>query len=295
MIAAVIALLPFNLFMAASYSYDPWITAWLMYGFCCFFGELQQPDKKMSMREWIIMLLAFFIGVGPKVIYIPLILVTLMMPKKKYVSTLQRKLMVGAVAVITLVILANFMMPFISSSGGGVQDSRGGTAVDAAAQTAYIFANPLVYTRTLLNFLANYVSFSSAGSYMTYFHYAGNLGVTSYAPLIVVTLMVVTFTDKSSLDCNVKILPRAVTIVMAFGAMCLVATSMYIAYTAVGSDNVAGCQYRYLAPVMFPVLYSIGSGRIENKIKREYYNGAILAICSLVLIHAVWTLAISLY
>jgi uncharacterized membrane protein len=130
---------------------------------------------------------------------------------------------------------------------------------------------------------------------MTYFHYAGNLGITSYAPLIVVTLMVVTFTDKSSLDCNVKVLPRIATCVMAFGAMSLVATSMYIAYTAVGNTTIAGCQYRYLAPVMFPVLYCLGSGRIENKIKREYYNGVILAICSFVLINAVWTLAISIY
>ena len=295
MIAAVVALLPFNLFMASSYSYDPWITAWLLYGFCCFFGELQQPEKKMTMREWIFMLLAFFIGVGPKVIYIPLILVTLLMPKHKYVSSRQRKLMMAAVAVITIAVFAIFLLPFVSSSGGGVQDSRGGAEVNAGAQTAYILANPLAYTKTLLTFLANYVSFSSACSYMTYFHYFSNLGITGYAPLMLVTLMVVTFTDKNASDCNVRILPRAATILMAFAAMCLVATSMYIAYTAVGSNTIAGCQYRYLAPVMFPVLYVIGSGRIENRMKREYYNGAILAVCSFVLLNAVWTLAINRY
>jgi uncharacterized membrane protein len=295
MIAAVVALLPFNVFMAANYSYDPWITAWLMYGTCCFFGELQQPDKKMRIREWILMLLAFFIGVGPKVIYIPLMLITLAMPKQKYRNKMHRKIMIGVIAVITLLVFANFLLPFVSSSGGGVQDNRGGANVNAAAQTAFILGNPLAYTKILLKYLLTYISFSSANNFMTYFHYASQLGITSYAPLIVVTLLVVTFTDKSSVDCNVRLLPRALTILMSFGAMCLVATSMYIAYTAVGSNSIAGCQYRYLAPVMFPVLYCLGSGKIENKMKREYYNGVILAICSWVLINAIWTMAINIY
>jgi uncharacterized membrane protein len=222
-------------------------------------------------------------------------LITLAMPKQKYRNKMHRKIMIGVIAVITLLVFANFLLPFVSSSGGGVQDNRGGANVNAAAQTAFILGNPLAYTKILLKYLLTYISFSSANNFMTYFHYASQLGITSYAPLIVVTLLVVTFTDKSSVDCNVRLLPRALTILMSFGAMCLVATSMYIAYTAVGSNSIAGCQYRYLAPVMFPVLYCLGSGKIENKMKREYYNGVILAICSWVLINAIWTMAINIY
>ncbi len=79
-LAAAVALIPFNIFMASSYSYDHWITAWLLYGTCCLFGELQQPEKKMSVFEWIFMLLAFLIGVGPKMLYIPLVLLALFKP-----------------------------------------------------------------------------------------------------------------------------------------------------------------------------------------------------------------------
>ena len=36
----------------------------------------------MSVFEWIFMLLAFLIGVGPKMLYIPLVLLALFLPAK---------------------------------------------------------------------------------------------------------------------------------------------------------------------------------------------------------------------
>lgn len=116
-----------------------------------------------------------------------------------------------------------------------------------------------------------------------------------YSSLMVATLMVVTFTDKDQYDMKVRTLPRVICYILSFGVLCLVATSMYIAFTAVGSDTVKGCQYRYIAPVLFPVLYCMGSGKIQNRIKREYYNGIVLSICAFVSIHAVWVYAINQY
>lgn len=306
MVAAVVSLIPFNLFMASNYSYDPWITAWLMYGFCCFFGELQQPDKKMNVREWICMLFAFFIGVGPKMLYIPLILATLFLPKEKFVSPKQRKFMIAAVICVFAVICVKVVLLFASPGGGSVQDSRGGEGVDALGQISYIFSHPWDYTKILLSFLANYVSPKSAVHHFSYLHYFTNLEPTVFSPLMVLTLTVVALTDKNEYDTKIKALPRIVTYVLSFGVLCLVATSMYVAFTEVGLDTIKGCQYRYIAPVLFPVLYALGSGiysiiytrgngKLQNRIKREYYNGVVLAICAFVSIHAVWVYAINLY
>ena len=120
---------------------------------------------------------------------------------------------------------------------------------------------------------------------------------------MVATLAVVAVTDKNEYDSKVKSLPRIVTYVLSFGILCLVATSMYVAFTAVGSDTIRGCQYRYVAPLLFPVLYCIGSQKLLNKIKgkrkieikREYYNGLVLAVCAFISIHAVWVYAVNLY
>lgn len=305
MLAAVIALLPFNIFMASSYSYDPWITAWFLYGFCCFFGELQQPEKKMTTVEWLCMIFAFFIGAGPKLLYIPLLLLTLLLPKEKYTSPKQRKIMFAVLACVFIVACVKLLMLFTVPDAGGIQDTRGGEDIDAFGQISYIFSHPWEYTKTLLGFLADYVSPKSAVRYFSYLHYFTNLEPTVFSSLMVVTLTVVTFTDKGEVDNSVKMLPRIACYVLSFGVLCLVATSMYVAFTAVGSDTIKGCQYRYIAPVMFPVLYSLGSGRLViwikqkykfvNRIKREYYNGIVLAICAFVSIHAVWVYAINQY
>ena len=301
MLAAAVALIPFKIFMASSYSYDHWITAWLLYGCCCFFGELQQPDKKMTVWEWIRMLFAFLIGVGPKMLYIPLILLTLFFPKKKFVSPGQRKLMLAATMCVFAVVCVKLLLLFTTPDA--IQDARGGKDVDAFGQISYIFSHPWEYTKTLLGFLADYVSLKSANQYFSCLHYFTNLEPTAFSSLMVATLAVVAVTDKNEYDRKVKSLPRIVTYVLSFGILCLVATSMYVAFTAVGSDTIRGCQYRYVAPLLFPVLYCIGSQKLLNKIKgkrkieikREYYNGLVLAVCAFISIHAVWVYAVNLY
>ena len=306
MLAAVIALLPFNIFMAASYSYDPWITAWLLYGLCCIFGELQQPDKKMSWREWACILFAFFMGVSPKLLYIPLVLLTLFLPKEKFANPKQRKMMILALVLLLVFVSVNLIFTYAVSSGGIVQDSRGGDGVDAGAQIAYIFAHPWTYTKILLKFLAEYVSVKSSCMYTGYLHYFSNLQPTLFAPLMTAALAVVTFTDKEECDTRITALPRIAAFGLSFAVLCLIATSMYVAFTEVANDEILGCQYRYMAPVMFPALYALGSGKLPaqyvlksrkflNWNRREYYNGLILAVCAFVSIHAVWANAITPY
>ncbi len=295
MIASVITLIPFNIFMASSYSYDPWMTGWFLYGFCCFFGELQQPEKKMSIREWIFMVAAFFIGAGPKLIYIPLMLLVLFLPKEKYASPRQRKIMLAAAACVFLVAGVRMLFLFAEPGGDSIQDVRGGSDVDAFGQISYIFAHPWEYTKLLLGFLADYVSPKSANYYFSYLHYFTNLKPTVHSSLLVATLLVVTFTDKNVYDTRIRAVPRIVTYVLSFGVLCLVATSMYVAFTAVGSGEIQGCQYRYIAPLLFPALYCLGSGNIQNRMKREYYNGIVLAVCALVSVHAVWVYGINVY
>ncbi len=300
-LAAAVALIPFNIFMASSYSYDHWITAWLLYGTCCFFGELQQPEKKMSVWEWVCMLLAFFIGVGPKMLYIPLVLLALFLPEEKFVSPLQKKIMVVAAVCVVAAVGAKVALMFVAP--GSIQDARGGAGVDSLGQVSYIFSHPLEYTKTLLGFLWDYLSLKSANRYFSHLQYLTDLEPTVFSFLMVVTVAVAAFTDKNEYDAGIALAPRVATYVLSFGIVCLVVTSMYVAITAVGSNKIEGCQYRYIAPLMFPVLYSLGSGKmmgrlrgkVKIRVKREYYNGIVLAVCAFVSIHAVWVYAINLY
>ena len=69
---------------------------------------------------------------------------------------------------------------------------------------------------------------------------------------------------------------------VSLGMIIIVMTSMYLAFTPVGAARVEGAQYRYLIPMVLPVLMHIGSGKMENKMDRGWYNGLVLAAAAFV-------------
>lgn len=84
LIMAACALIPEAVFLAAGYSYDFWVTSFVMLGFGYFIGELQRPDEPLTWRRLGIMTGAFLIGLGPKAIYVPVAAMLLFMPKEKF-------------------------------------------------------------------------------------------------------------------------------------------------------------------------------------------------------------------
>lgn len=290
MIAAVVGMLPPCILMASSYARDPWMIGFIMLGFCYFIGEIQEPDKKITIPDLVIMLGAFVLGVSPKAIYVPMVLIAAFLPKEKFATERQCKIFRICVLIATLAVLASFAIPFILSSGGAVEDTRGGSGVNAAGQTAYILHHPITYAKTLFTFLWEYASLEAGQTYLSYLHY---FGTAKYSLVLQALLLVTAFTDKEKCDTYVKWQPKVVTLLMSFGAICLAATAMYIAYTPLKSDTILGCQYRYMLQVMFPVLYVFGSIHVENNVRKDWYRGVILGISSFVLLSAVWQLCIS--
>ena len=290
MIAAVVSLLPPCILMAASYSRDPWMIGFIMLGFSWFIGEIQDREKKLEIWDMAIMIGAFVLGVAPKAVYVPLVLICFFMPKEKFKSEKQCKRFRWAAAIATILLLATFAVPFIMSSGGAVEDTRGGSDVNAAAQTAYILQAPFQYIGMLFKFLGEYASLEAGRVYLNYLHY---FGTADYALLTEALLLVVAFTDRSEVDGRVKWQPKVVTLIMSLGAICLAATAMYIAYTPYKADTILGCQYRYMLQFMFPVLYVIGSIPMENKMRKDWYRGIVLGISAFILLNGVWDLCIS--
>ena len=58
----------------------------------------------------------------------------------------------------------------------------------------------------------------------------------------------------------------------------LVATALYISFTAVGADYIAGCQPRYLLPLLFPMAYFIGVDGVTTKINKNAMAVAAVSI-----------------
>lgn len=292
MILATVALLPTCIFMASSYARDPWMIGFIMLGFSTLVGEIQNPDKKLKFTDMLAILVFFVLGIRPKAIYVPILLIAFFIPKEKFVTEKQYKYFRIVIILATLAILSTFLLPFIGSSGGGVQDNRGGSDVNAGLQTAYILSQPFTYANTLINFLKSYFSFDTGSFYLTAMHYFGTGG---YAVVLQILLGVVIFTDHDKNEVILKWPFKVMTLFMSFGAICLAATAMYIAYTPVYQDVILGCQSRYMLQILFPTVFVLGNVRVENRMNQKMYRLAILGVLSFVLLSAIWTLFICNY
>ena len=54
-------------------------------------------------------------------------------------------------------------------------------------------------------------------------------------------------------------------------AIVLATTALYISFTAVSSDTVAGMQGRYMLPTFYPALYALGITGVKHKINKKLF------------------------
>lgn len=292
MLMAGIALLPTNLFIATNYSYDYWVTALSLLGLAYFYAEMQLPNQKLSSKSAAIMIGSMFLGYTAKAVYFPLMAILYLMPKNKFNNSKERKRYIWAVTISILYLFLSFVVPAVIG-GGPSTDTRGGEDVNAVAQVIYILQNPLTYTKTLLTFLKDYLSVGSTKGYTTFLAYYGQ---GSKYVAVTVLIILYAFLDRTNNVCYTsKMWHRIFTVFCCFCAVCLVATALYITFTPVGSDTIAGCQPRYILPLVFPIMYILGSSKPTGYYTKNWHYFISLSATSFILLATFWTTCIGRY
>ena len=276
MILATIAFFPTNLFLATNYAYDAWVTAFIMLGTAYFISEMQQPNKKITTKDTVIMNLAFILGCIPKLVYMPIMILPFFMVKVWKDKPQRKKYFSICVSMFALTLAFLLIKSFFNISSGG--DMRGGTDISTIGQIKFILTEPFTYTKILLTFLKKYLSIGMMNEYISFFAYMGK-GIM--ANVFIFMIMFTTLTDKNDYDkFKGRNLLRIISMVAFFGIICLVATALYISFTPVGSAKIAGCQPRYIAPMLLPLLITVANPGIRLKINKRIYNTASLTILS---------------
>jgi len=293
MILAVIALFPTAIFLASNYNYDSWVTAFTMLGLAYLFSELQQPDKKTTVPEMAVMVGSFVIGLGPKAIYFPLMFLLFLLKEPKFVSQKQYRIYLTATILAILFVASTFWLPFLIKGPGHGDTHRGGSAINATEQVRFILSEPVAYTKILFNFMKNYINPLNASGLMTFFAY---LGMMKGFFVVLGTLIITVFTDKNQYDKHTATWKIRLWVIGIFLLIVsLICTGLYVVFTPVRSLNFAGVQPRYLIPLIFPLLFILGSSRFKNKLNRNIYNTVIFGIMAVVFLQGTWTLIISRY
>ncbi|MBQ7736440.1 MAG: DUF2142 domain-containing protein [Oscillospiraceae bacterium] len=287
-----VGLLTTNLFQAASYSYDAWVTSFLTMGFAVYFSELQTPEKLLSGRDAAWMIGSIVVGCLPKDLYCIVLPALLLMPKEKFPDRAARKRyclwVLGTLAVMLAYCALPQLIDALRHNGGG--DLRGGSDVNLLGQVKYILSDIPRYLGVLARFLRWYLAPDTAYAYTSFFAYVGAVTTGGWllAPVLASALLDRGKDERCLLDRRPHFRLAGLAVLLA--QVCAVVTVLYLVFTPVGSDSVAGCQPRYLLPLVFPAFMLAFHWGVRSRLPAEWKT-AVLGLASMAgPVYVIWTL-----
>ncbi len=279
MIMSVIALFPTNIVLASNYSYDPWVTGFSLLGTAYFVSEMQQPQKRITVFETVIMCGAFVLAALPKQLYVMLLILPMFMRKSNFTKYEKRRYYAILLSFFAFMLILFTARSFSEISGSG--DLRGGN-VNPAEQLNYILSNPIKYAKILLSFLWGYLSPLNAKNYISFFSYLGKGGG---AIIFILLLCFCAVTDKDETNkFKGSVFTAALVIITDLIIACMMATALYIAFTPVFSQEILGCHPRYIIPLVAPFALTVINPGKPLKVNKTVYSLAVLAVITACLI-----------
>lgn len=294
-IIALFALIPTNIFMASSYSYDTWLVALVFLGYALIFNERQNIEKNTS--KWVLFWIPILLMLAnvAKPVYFVMIIPAFFIQAEKFSSVKQKILYRVWVIICTILPFVLILINNIIGAGDG--DARGGSEVNSAKQIEFIKNNLFSYIKILFEFLKGYLNPLTHGE--SSFNLLAYNGLMKYGMITFSILLIGALlnhqTEKKSFPAWYRIC--VILLYIAVGALC--ATAMYVSFTAVASEFISGCQYRYLLPVFFPVIYVLSRYNLPKKIVNESVTAIINKILFLLLVlinlYCIWEGCVKFY
>ncbi|MBE5870278.1 MAG: DUF2142 domain-containing protein [Lachnospiraceae bacterium] len=267
----LLGLLPNNLFIATSITYDAVVTSFLLLASVLMLNEILEPHRKLRGGSVLLMLFSFEVGCLSKPIYIVMACMLLFFGRDKFENRIQEFIMKAAVLLMTGLMLYNIFHPTPVSGGDYALVSNLSYAGDprntgssVTGQIGYILHNPYAYTilllRSMAGMLTDYVTASVPFVGFAYLGFAS--GVVNWICILLAVLASLYTARETQYFSgeNKGIFGRSaigmkyviLNLIMCFGVTAIVWTSMYVSYTAVGADVIEGVQGRYFIPLFLP-------------------------------------------
>lgn len=255
-ILCTISLFPTLLFMAANYSYDPWVYSISLLAFSIFLREYTAS----SNLNWIniyLSLFLFFIAFLPKAVYFPIMgIVFLLLLHHK--EDRECWIAIAIAGFLVILLIYSFLAPLMIPAAGVVEDLRGGPGVNSTLQIANIVNDPFGYLLLLLRFLfTGYLTVPFLEDSITNLAYFGSLNMLLpfFVGYITIYVISISILDSDSISASLcKSSSRIWCLFIFFSTLSLVSTALYISFTEVGSSTIAGVQARYILPLL-PILF----------------------------------------
>lgn len=284
-VMSVIGLMPTSMFLACTYSYDPWVTGWIYLGTACLLKEVLTPEQKLSWKAYGTVLACFLLGCAPKAVYAPMVLIGLLLPAKKFKDRKEKYLMRAGICLLFAGLMASFVLPvLIAPSQTG--DLRGG-ATSEVGQMSYVLGHFFGYLKILFPSIIRTMPQMLFGRDI--FSVQGHLADSPFTWLAMGLALYVVVTDtKAASPETLKPGQKLWIFLMLGGSTLLIWTSMYIAYTVPGSLTIAGVQGRYYLPILYLFYMLFNSRLIIARTKNMWYHTGVSAVSAGLLLATFW-------
>jgi uncharacterized membrane protein len=242
--------MPMTLQLAASFSYDAIVNglALLFLAYCLSAIYEKPPMKK---REFAVLCISGALLAPSKIVYLPLIFLCILIPRKKFSSVKRYVLSIVSVLGISIASLAAFMK--LSHTG---VSTTGQNLVAWTGTPGYTVSYILHHFVSSIGFLLNniYVCLDGyfiqlIGKDLGWF----NVDLPFYIILLFFVLLLLSAVKQNDDPYEVKVTHKAWFAIVSIGIFLLIELALWTSWTPIGSATILGVQGRYFIPIL-PVL-----------------------------------------
>lgn len=277
-----VGIIPTSIFLASNYSYDSYVTSFIILGISSFINIMS--DTKINKKEVFIFILSILFGSLSKLIYIPIVFLLLIVPSDKFNSKKQCLMFKILCLIFVLILCSSFLLPTMSSSDIISGDPRGGNTC-VSCQVELIKKYPVSFIKVFYNNIIPNFSFRffHISTIVSFAYYGGTAEYSNYYFLFLMGL-VLTIVACSKKSLNLKIIDRFIIFIIIGLIICFIYGALFLSFTEVGSESIAGVQNRYFIPLI-PLLFIL---LIPNKLKINITENRLIILSSLFLIFSIY-------
>lgn len=283
----VIALLPTNIFLASSYSYDPAVITGITIFVVHIINLLLDKDNHhtFDFKTATILIASMTYACLAKATYAPIMLLALLIPKTKFKNPKQSRYIKIGFSLITILLGSTLLLS--AFDGANVSDTRGGE-VSVKDQASLIMSHPLDYASVLSDTAVSEFGHKlfSANTLTNFSYTHAFTDHNNFYYIFFILLIFAFFTDNRDNHLTKK--QRSWIVCINLLVIILIWTALYVDFTPVGLTTINGVQNRYFLPLLFSTLFSLQFPNIQNKINPKYYNLAIFTFTVIAMIFMVY-------
>lgn len=244
---AVASVFPMTLHLAASFSYDTYTIAMLVYLGAYIIRCIADKDKKVTVKDVIILAVLSALAVPYKIVYIGVAAMALLIPKDRFVNKKYHLLFKAAiVGAAVLAIVASQITSIANISNGVSSGGSSDATYTLSSLTADFKETFCIFFRSFEKNLAFYIE-TFFGSTLGWFQ----VGIPMYAIYVVAVIFLISLIRREDEKyIEPRFIEKSYLALLFAGMSCLIVLSMLLDFTPDGYGFAYGVQGRYWLPMI---------------------------------------------